>query len=109
LAQADTDVAGAVADDDNRAEAEPPAALDDLGDAVDLDDAFLEGELVGVNTWHGRSSEIQAGFAGGFGKGLDAPVVPEPGPIEHHFANAGCPCPLGDDPPDGRCLDGLRC
>ena len=47
LAQPDADVAGAVADDDDRAEAEAPAALDDLGDAVDLDDALFERELVG--------------------------------------------------------------
>src|SRR5262249_6090659 len=33
-----------VADDDERGEREPAAALDDLGDAVDLHDAFLEVE-----------------------------------------------------------------
>jgi hypothetical protein len=43
------DVALAVTDDDDRAEAEPPAALDDLGDPVDLDDALLERELVSVD------------------------------------------------------------
>ena len=52
LPRPDADVAGAVADDDDRAEAEAPAALDDLRDAVDLDDALLERELVGVNSWH---------------------------------------------------------
>jgi hypothetical protein len=35
-------MARAVADDDDRAEAEAAAALDDLRDAVDLDDALLE-------------------------------------------------------------------
>ena len=44
-----------------------------------------------------RSSEIQAGFAGRVGEGLDAPVVPEPGPVEHDLADPGRPCPLGDD------------
>jgi hypothetical protein len=52
LAQADPDVAGAVADDDDRAEAEAPAALDHLRDAVDLDDTLLERELVGVDAGH---------------------------------------------------------
>ena len=38
---------GAVADDDQRAEAEAPAALHHLGDAVDVDDLLLELEAVG--------------------------------------------------------------
>ena len=38
LAVADADHAVLVADDDERGEGEPAAALDDLGDAVDLDD-----------------------------------------------------------------------
>ena len=42
LAVADADAIDLVADDDERREREPPAALDDLGDAVDLDDALLE-------------------------------------------------------------------
>ena len=39
LAEADADVAALVADDDERREREAAAALDDLGDAVDEDDA----------------------------------------------------------------------
>ena len=42
LAVADADDFVFVADDDQRGEREAPAALDDLGDAVDLDDALLE-------------------------------------------------------------------
>ena len=42
FAQADADVAGAIADDDHRAEREAAATFDDLGHAVDLDDLFLE-------------------------------------------------------------------
>ena len=42
LAEADADVTRLVADDDERREAEAPAALDDLGHAVDVDDALLE-------------------------------------------------------------------
>jgi hypothetical protein len=52
LAQADADMARAVTDDDDRAEAEAAAALDDLGHAVDLDDALLERELVRVDPGH---------------------------------------------------------
>src|SRR5215211_5913789 len=40
LAVADTDHAAAVADDDQRGEAEAPTALDHLGDAVDRDDTL---------------------------------------------------------------------
>jgi hypothetical protein len=39
LAEARADVAVLVPDDDERREREPPAALDDLGHAVDVDDA----------------------------------------------------------------------
>src|SRR3954465_9737349 len=109
LADADPDVTGAVTDDDDRAEAEPPAALDDLGDSVDLDDALLERELVGVDPCHGGSfrSELEAGFAGGIGERLDPPVVPEPGSIEDDALDASGFCPLCDQLPDGRSLLGL--
>ena len=52
LAQPGAHHAAAVADDDQGAEAEAAAALDDLRDAVDLDDLLLEGQLGGVNAWH---------------------------------------------------------
>src|SRR3954462_4536062 len=42
LAVADTDPVDFVADHDESGEREPPAALDDLRDAVDLDDALFE-------------------------------------------------------------------
>ena len=90
---------GAVTDDDDRAEAEPPAALDDLGDPVDLDDALLERELIGVDACHVGSfrSEVEAGFAGGIGERLDPPVVPEPGSIEDDALDTGGLGPLGDE------------
>src|SRR5690606_23649115 len=47
LAVADADGAVAVAHHDERGEAEAAAALDDLGDAVDGDDALDEGVLLG--------------------------------------------------------------
>ncbi len=42
LAVADTDRFALVTYDDKSGEREPPPALDDLGDAVDLDDPLLE-------------------------------------------------------------------
>jgi hypothetical protein len=45
LADAEADHAVAVADDDQRAEAQVLAALDDLGDAADVDDRVLQLEL----------------------------------------------------------------
>ena len=50
LAVADADLRLLVAHDDERGEREAPAALDDLGDAVDLDDPLLEvGAAAGVD------------------------------------------------------------
>src|SRR4029453_17344333 len=49
LAQAHADVAVAVADDHQRREAEPPAALHHLGHAVDVDHAIAEIEVVGID------------------------------------------------------------
>src|SRR5581483_503421 len=48
LAVADADAVDLVPHDDERREGEAPAALDDLGDAVDLDDALLELARLGV-------------------------------------------------------------
>src|SRR5919201_1359505 len=49
LADAEADDAVAVADDDERAEAQVLAALDDLGDPVDRDDGVLDVELRGID------------------------------------------------------------
>ena len=49
LAVADADDVALVADDDQRREREAASALDDLGDAVDLDDALLEVESGGAD------------------------------------------------------------
>src|SRR6476620_4685772 len=109
LAEPGADVARAVTDDDDRGEAEAAAALDDLRDAVDLDDALLERELVGIDACHVSSfrSELEAGFAGGIGERLDPPVVPEPGSIEDDALDACGFCPLGDELPDGGRFLGL--
>ena len=103
LPRPDADVARAVTDDDDRAEAEAPAALDDLGDAVDLDDALFERQLVGVDACHGGSFlEVEAGFARGIGERLDPPVVPEPGAVEDDLLDAGGLGALGDERADRR-------
>ena len=49
LAVADADDFAFVADDDQRREREATAALDDLGDAVDLDDPLLEIQAGGAD------------------------------------------------------------
>ena len=56
LAETDAHVTGLVADDDERREAEAPAALDDLRDAVDVDDALLELLFVDLIERHDRFS-----------------------------------------------------
>src|SRR5687768_463520 len=52
LAQPDANMALAVTDNDDRAEREAPAALDHLGNAVDLDDTLLERETGGIDPRH---------------------------------------------------------
>ena len=49
LAQANADMTGAVTNDDDRAEAEASAALDDFGYSVDLDDTLFERQATGVD------------------------------------------------------------
>src|SRR6187431_1961733 len=51
LADAEADHAVAVADDDQRAEAQVLAALDDLGDAADVDDRVLQVQLRRVDAF----------------------------------------------------------
>src|SRR5262249_7213720 len=58
LAETVADVPRVVADDD-RAEAEPPATLHDLGDAVDVHDLFFELESVGLDATY-RSTRHKA-------------------------------------------------
>src|SRR5919106_1571863 len=63
LAEPGADDAVPVTDHDHRAEAEAPAALDDLRHAIDLDDLFLERELRRVDLCHvrlPRSLEVEA-------------------------------------------------
>src|SRR5205085_594934 len=82
LADAEADHAVAVADDDQRAETEILAALDDLGHAVDRDDRVLDVELRRVDPLASASAhlELQTGFASGIGASTleaDAGVLPE--------------------------------
>src|SRR5437762_525948 len=62
LAVADADAVDLVADHDQRREREAPAALDDLGDAVDLDHALLElaGLVVVTQNWSPPSRAASA-------------------------------------------------
>jgi hypothetical protein len=50
-----------VADDDERAEGEPPAAFDDLGDAVDVDDALFELLVINLIECHLHDLRVGAG------------------------------------------------
>src|SRR5215203_498743 len=62
LPVADADPVDLVADHDQRGEREAPAALDDLGDAVDLDDTLLElaGLFVVAQNWSPPSRAASA-------------------------------------------------
>ena len=72
LPVADADPVDLVPDDDERGEREPPAALHDLGDAVDLDDSLLQLARfvlevaldLAFNSAHGRSPPEQIALPG---------------------------------------------
>ena len=110
LPRPDADMAGAVADDDDRAEAEAAAALDDFGDAVDLDDALFERQPGGIDPgqWFLLVQlEVEAGFARGVGQRADAAVVAEAGAIEDDLLDAGGAGALGEQLADQLGLLGL--
>src|SRR5579884_1575861 len=86
LAVADADAVDLVADDDERREREPPAALDDLGDAVDLDHALLE--LAGLLVIDSHL-EAQTSLARAVGERLDPAVVQVAGTVEDDGVDAG--------------------
>ena len=71
LAEADADAALAVADDDERGEREAPAALHDLGGAVDLDD----GLLVVVTRLRRRRPTCSFCLGGGIGSQNSSPAL----------------------------------
>ena len=113
LAVAEADAALLVADDDQRRETEAPAALDDLGDAVDVDELVdeLAVALFAIPipissaafpfTCHGvfRSFsrgyrpdviplKVQSTFTRGIGQRLDAAVIEILAAIEHDILDA---------------------
>src|SRR5262249_37311514 len=79
-----------------------------LRDAVDLDDALLERELVGIDPWHLSLLELQSRFAGCIRERLDPAVVAEAGAIEDDRLDAGGLRPLGDELADRGGIVGLR-
>ena len=105
LPVADADAVDLVADHDERGEREPPAALDDLRDAVDLDHALLELARLGDLR---HPSELQPSLACALGEGLHASVVEVTRPVEDARLDAGLLRGLGERLADGLGLLGLR-
>ena len=113
LAVAEADPAVAVADHDERGEAEAAAALHDLGDAVDVDDPRLAqvrvARVAGIAllplpvAFTHRHLELQSCFASGVGDRGDAAVVEEAAAVEHDLRDAGGLGPLGEERADLRC------
>src|SRR5204862_273279 len=118
LAVADADLGLLVADHHERGEREAPAALDHLGDAVDLDDPLLEVALLTLARFAGHrsievseepwspwtASEAQSRLAGGVGKRPDPAVEQVSAAVEHASLGAGggwgprTRCPRGPPP-----------
>src|SRR5690606_32946025 len=80
-AETDADAATPIADDNERAEAEAAATLDDLRHAVDVDDLF--GQLLRCGFVLVDHLEPQSCFACGVGECADAAVVLVPAAVEH--------------------------
>ena len=106
LAVADADAVDLVADHDERREREAPAALDDLGDTVDLDHALLElaNFLAGDHFTFDNYSKLQSSLTRGLCEGLDASVVQVAAAVEHDGLDAGLLRGLGDRLADLGCL-----
>ena len=107
LPVADADAVDLVADHDERGEREPPAALDHLGDAVDLDHALLElSALCDVDS----HLELQSSLARAVGERLDAAVVQVAAAVEDDGLDArpSSPFAASELADLGRLL-GLRC
>ena len=94
LAVAEADPAGAVADHHERGEREPAAALDDLGDAVDVDDPRVAELGVVVVRGHQNSSPpLRAASA----RAATRPWYVEPATVEDDGGDAGGLGPLGEE------------
>ena len=104
------DPALAVADHHDRGEAEPPSALDHLGDAIDVDQAIDQLAVLALVAARGMSllashqraiqilciSEDQAAGARRIGQRLDPAMVAVRAAVEHHRLDAGAFRPLGN-------------
>src|SRR4029079_9749855 len=108
LAVTEADAALLVADDDERGEAEAPTALHHLGHAIDMHELVdkLAVALLAVSALRASAPfaihyfdplEIQACFARGLGKRLDAPMVEIAATIEPHFLDARLKRALGHE------------
>ncbi len=125
LTVAEADAALLVADDDERGEAEPAAALHDFRHAVDVDEAvdklalpllvFVVAAAAAFFTRHcflsvakiaerrpkpappaSLSSELEAALARPLGQRLDATVIHVASPVEDDLQDPGLLRPLGD-------------
>jgi hypothetical protein len=116
-----TDLSLPVSGDDQRAKAEPAAALDDLGAAIDVDD--LVGELMafggrfegGVRTFGDTRSahvhkilELQSGSARGLGQRLDFSVIDETASVKNDLADIPRFGAFGEEVADSRGAGNVR-
>jgi hypothetical protein len=113
LSVADPDHRALIADSDQGGEREAPAALDDLGDAIDLDHALLQVEALWaycldlvIHAWinQGSGLELEPTLARALGESPDAAVVPVAAAIEDAGPKPRLLCPLGEQPAGPLCL-----
>src|SRR5580700_2391968 len=102
LAVPKSDPATLIADDDECRKTEAPAALDDLGDAIDVhqpvDELAVAFFALPLFTRHLSilRSKFEAACARGLRQRLDAPVIDIAAPVEHNLLDALGKRALGD-------------
>src|SRR5947209_10184167 len=96
LAEPGADPAILITDDHERAEGEATAALDNLGDSVQVDDLLRELRLTSsVLVTHALLLELQPGAARRVGQRLDSTVIGKAAAVEDHGLDARLQSPLG--------------
>ena len=110
---AETDPPLLVADHDEGGESEPAAALDDLGDAVDMHELVDKFAVALFPVSHVSNQpvflvnpavalKVQTALARRLGQSLDAPMIKIAAPVENHGFDTGGFSPFGDQLADFR-------
>jgi hypothetical protein len=100
LPYAEPDDSMAVADDNQRTEAQVLAALHDLRHAVDRNHGVFDVELRWINAFADSHLKLQTGLSGGVGHGANPAVIEKAATVEDDSHDSFTDGSLGDGLPD---------